>query len=351
MQTSAPPGARPRHRGSSRASGSSARAARVGTARRALERVAVTGACAIEDRLVHAAHVSSSAGHHEGNNTDEPREFIGEFGATVGGFQPVTAIDPQEHSMTTSSISPDTTADRHRRQPRLRPRHRRRARGDAAPTSSASPATRRAGRPARPARLVVHAGRRRRHRRRRSPSPHRRAPARSSWCSTPAQRRTPATIQDQTWETFSENWNVDVRHVFEFARAALCAPLDPGSTVVSMSSGAARMGSPMSGGYAGAKATVSVHQRLRRGRVERAARWASASSSLLPKLTPATGLGSTFVDAYADYDDVDRDTFLDTLGAGAHRRTGRRRRRRRRRRRHALGARLPAHRRRPERLE
>ena len=42
-----------------------------------------------------------------------------------------------------------------------------------------------------------------------------------------------ATIQDQTWATFSENWNVDVRHVFEFARAALLAPLDPGSSVVS----------------------------------------------------------------------------------------------------------------------
>ena len=29
----------------------------------------------------------------------------------------------------------------------------------------------------------------------------------------------PATIQAQTWTTFSENWNVDVRHVFEFVRA------------------------------------------------------------------------------------------------------------------------------------
>ena len=34
----------------------------------------------------------------------------------------------------------------------------------------------------------------------------------------------PATIQDQTWDTFSENGNVNVRHVFEFAREALLVP-------------------------------------------------------------------------------------------------------------------------------
>ena len=37
--------------------------------------------------------------------------------------------------------------------------------------------------------------------------------------------------------------------------------------------------------------------------------------SLLPRLTPATGLGAAFVDAYADYDGVDRNTFRERLGA------------------------------------
>jgi hypothetical protein len=36
--------------------------------------------------------------------------------------------------------------------------------------------------------------------------------------------------------------------------------------------------------------------------------------SLLPKLTPATGLGAKFVDAYADYDHVDRNAFRERLG-------------------------------------
>jgi NAD(P)-dependent dehydrogenase (short-subunit alcohol dehydrogenase family) len=64
-----------------------------------------------------------------------------------------------------------------------------------------------------------------------------------------------ASIDEQTWESFSRPWNVDVRIAFEVGRAALARPLRPGSTVVIVSSGAALNvnGSPLSGGYAGAK--------------------------------------------------------------------------------------------------
>ena len=63
-------------------------------------------------------------------------------------------------------------------------------------------------------------------------------------------------LQEHTWQTLSWHWTTDVRHVFEWTKVALLAPLPPGSTVVTMSSGAAVNGSPVSGGYAGAKATV-----------------------------------------------------------------------------------------------
>lgn len=64
-----------------------------------------------------------------------------------------------------------------------------------------------------------------------------------------------ASIEDHTWESFSEPWNVDVKIAFEVGRAVLANPLRPGSTVVIVSSGAGvnPNGSPMSGGYAGAK--------------------------------------------------------------------------------------------------
>jgi NAD(P)-dependent dehydrogenase (short-subunit alcohol dehydrogenase family) len=64
---------------------------------------------------------------------------------------------------------------------------------------------------------------------------------------------TMASIEEQTWESFSAPWNVDVKIAFEVGRAALALPLRPGSTVLIVSSGAGLAGSPLSGGYAGAK--------------------------------------------------------------------------------------------------
>jgi hypothetical protein len=65
------------------------------------------------------------------------------------------------------------------------------------------------------------------------------------------------SLQHQTWETFSVNWQTDVRIAFRWLREALLTPMRAGSSVVVLSSGAAlnTNGSPLSGGYAGAKAT------------------------------------------------------------------------------------------------
>ena len=64
-----------------------------------------------------------------------------------------------------------------------------------------------------------------------------------------------ASIEEQSWESFSRPWDVDVKIAFEVGRAALARPLRPNSTVVIVSSGAGinPNGSPLSGGYAGAK--------------------------------------------------------------------------------------------------
>jgi len=55
------------------------------------------------------------------------------------------------------------------------------------------------------------------------------------------------------WESFSSTWNSDLKMSFHFVKQAFALPLRPGSTVVLVSSGAAVNGSPLSGGYAGAK--------------------------------------------------------------------------------------------------
>jgi NAD(P)-dependent dehydrogenase (short-subunit alcohol dehydrogenase family) len=60
-------------------------------------------------------------------------------------------------------------------------------------------------------------------------------------------------LHEQSWEGFSAPWNSDVKAGFHWVQEALHLPLDSGSRVLIGSSGAAVAGSPMSGGYAGAK--------------------------------------------------------------------------------------------------
>lgn len=108
----------------------------------------------------------------------------------------------------------------------------------------------------------------------------------------------PRPIHHHTWQTFSSNWDTDVQQVFNFTREALLAPLAPGSTVIALSSGAALRGSPLSGGYAGAKATVRFITSYAAEESTRAG-LGIRFVSLLPQLTPATALGSVYVAAYA----------------------------------------------------
>jgi NAD(P)-dependent dehydrogenase (short-subunit alcohol dehydrogenase family) len=64
-----------------------------------------------------------------------------------------------------------------------------------------------------------------------------------------------APLHEQSWQEFAVKWENDVKIAFNFCRAALSRPLIPGTSVVLISSGAALAGSPLSGGYAGAKRT------------------------------------------------------------------------------------------------
>jgi len=120
-------------------------------------------------------------------------------------------------------------------------------------------------------------------------------------------------LQEHTWETFSRPWDVDVRHAFHWTREALLRPLPPGSAVVAMSSGAALQGSPLSGGYAGAKATIrflagyAADESQRNGLGIR-------FTAVLPQLTPATGLGAAAVAAYAARAGMDTETYLKDRG-------------------------------------
>jgi NAD(P)-dependent dehydrogenase (short-subunit alcohol dehydrogenase family) len=120
-------------------------------------------------------------------------------------------------------------------------------------------------------------------------------------------------LQHHTWQTFSRNWEVDVQQMFHWLREALLAPLAPGSTVMTMSSGAALRGSPLSGGYAGAKATIRFITSYAAAESERGG-LGIRFISVLPQLTPATGLGAAAVAAYAAREGLDVAAYLERSG-------------------------------------
>jgi len=121
-----------------------------------------------------------------------------------------------------------------------------------------------------------------------------------------------APVHEQTWETFSRNWHADTRHAFTWTRAALLEPLAAGSVVVVMSSGAALSGSPLSGGYAGAKAAIRFIRGYAANESDRAG-LGIRFVSLLPRLTPATHLGSIAVAGYAAHASVEQESFVEDL--------------------------------------
>lgn len=120
-------------------------------------------------------------------------------------------------------------------------------------------------------------------------------------------------LQHQTWETFSANWNTDVRMAFHWLREALLKPLRPGSRVVVISSGAALQGSPLSGGYAGAKAT----QRFITAYAQEEANREGLDltfTAILPRITPLTDLGRPAVQAYAARSGQTEEEYMQPMG-------------------------------------
>jgi NAD(P)-dependent dehydrogenase (short-subunit alcohol dehydrogenase family) len=118
-------------------------------------------------------------------------------------------------------------------------------------------------------------------------------------------------LQHQTWETFSVNWETDVRITFQWLREALLKPLRPGSRVIVISSGAAlnANGSPLSGGYAGAKATQRFVTGYAQDEAARAGLGISFAT-VLPQFAPLTGVGRPAVQAYAGRAGLSIEAFL-----------------------------------------
>jgi NAD(P)-dependent dehydrogenase (short-subunit alcohol dehydrogenase family) len=119
-----------------------------------------------------------------------------------------------------------------------------------------------------------------------------------------------APANEHSWESFSAPWNTDVKAAFHLGKAALELPLRPGSTVLFLSSGAAIHGSPLSGGYAGAKRM----QWLLAGylqKISAAKELGVRFVALLPaQLLEGTEIGAEAARAYGAAQGISREDFM-----------------------------------------
>jgi hypothetical protein len=125
---------------------------------------------------------------------------------------------------------------------------------------------------------------------------------------------TMAPVHQQSWEQFSRIWETDVKATFSFGREALLLPLAPGSAVIIISSGAAMGGSPLSGGYAGAKRTqwfLTQYLQQESASLKLGIRFVA----LLPRqIIGTTELGHNAASAYAAQQGISEQTFLERFG-------------------------------------
>jgi 3-oxoacyl-[acyl-carrier protein] reductase len=123
-------------------------------------------------------------------------------------------------------------------------------------------------------------------------------------------------LHQHTWDTFSVHWHTDVRISFDWLRETLLTPLGPGGRVVVVSSGAALNpnGSPLSGGYAGAKATQRFLTSYAQEEATRAG-LGLTFTAVFPYFAPTTGVGQPAVRAYAARAGQSLEAFLQQQGS------------------------------------
>ena len=119
-------------------------------------------------------------------------------------------------------------------------------------------------------------------------------------------------LHHHSWETFSQNWEVDAKSAFTWLRNALLLPMKPGSHIVIISSMAAINGSPLSGSYAGAKRMLWLMAEYASQEINRL-KLGIRIHCLLPTLNPSTDLGRAAIAAYAERAGMSIDEFAKRL--------------------------------------
>jgi len=125
---------------------------------------------------------------------------------------------------------------------------------------------------------------------------------------------TMAPLHEQTWEAFSETWNSDVKAGLHWIQEAIALPLPAGSRVLIASSGAAVGGSPLSGGYAGAKRMLWFMAQYANVVSEKLGLGIRFQALVPMQIIGETDLGRQAAEAYARFRGITPEAFLTGFG-------------------------------------
>jgi NAD(P)-dependent dehydrogenase (short-subunit alcohol dehydrogenase family) len=123
-----------------------------------------------------------------------------------------------------------------------------------------------------------------------------------------------APLHEQSWQEFAVNWETDVKIAFHFCKAALSRPLSAGAAVILISSGAALAGSPITGGYAGAKRTQIFIQNYSQKESDRLG-LGLRFMALAPRIVPDTELGRHAIAGYSRYLGISAGDFIQGMAS------------------------------------
>ena len=122
-------------------------------------------------------------------------------------------------------------------------------------------------------------------------------------------------LDQLSWADFTATWETDVKAGLYWLQAALNLPLKPGSHVLVGSSGAAIDGSPMSGGYAGAKRMLWIMANYANGVAKQKGLGIRFQAIVPLQIIGGTGVGDEASSAYAKAMGIEREPFLAKFGA------------------------------------
>jgi len=122
-------------------------------------------------------------------------------------------------------------------------------------------------------------------------------------------------LDQLSWADFTAPWETDVKAGLYWMQAALNLPLAPGTRVLVGSSGAAEQGSPLSGGYAGAKRMLWIMAKYANGIAKQKGLGIRFQAIVPQQMIGGTGVGDEASSAYARAMGLSREAFLARFGA------------------------------------